>query len=124
MESFGRSRPVRPAPAQARGFPRYGGLTLHSKVLSLLFDAKVQTRLPNAALNERVIESIEYIRTKAARSAPFPAVPGWGGSAMGAVAIVAAVVAAPLNASLSVNELKAITETTDGNRRRRRSELS
>lgn len=46
-----------------------------------------------AALNERAIESLEFIRTTMARSAPFTAVPGRGGVAMGLLAIVAAVVA-------------------------------
>lgn len=49
---------------------------------------------PHVALNERAIESLEFIRTTMARSAPFTAVPGRGGIAMGAVAIVAAVSAA------------------------------
>ena len=46
-----------------------------------------------ATLNERAIESLEFIRTTMARSAPFTAVPGRGGMAMGAVGIVAAVAA-------------------------------
>ena len=45
------------------------------------------------ALNERAIESLEFIRTTMARSAPFTAVPGRGGIAMGLLAVVAAVVA-------------------------------
>ncbi len=49
---------------------------------------------PHVALNERAIESLEFIRTTMARSAPFTAVPGRGGIAMGAVAIVAALSAA------------------------------
>jgi hypothetical protein len=84
----------------------------------------VQARLPNVALNELAIVPREYIRTMAARSAPLTAVPGCGGIAIEAVAIVAALAAASLNASLSFNEVNAIAETTDGNRRRRRSELS
>ena len=43
-----------------------------------------------ASLNERAIESLEFIRTTMARSAPFTAVPGRGGIAMGTVALVAA----------------------------------
>jgi hypothetical protein len=46
----------------------------------------------NVTLNERAIESLEFIRTTMARSAPFTAVPGRGGIAMGVVAAVAAVV--------------------------------
>jgi len=45
------------------------------------------------ALNERAIESLEFIRTTMARSAPFTAVPGRGGIAMGFLAVVAAFVA-------------------------------
>ena len=44
-------------------------------------------------LNERAIESLEFIRTTMARSAPFTAVPGRGGMAMGAIGVAAAVVA-------------------------------
>jgi len=49
---------------------------------------------PGVSLNERAIESLEFIRTTMARSAPFTAVPGRGGMAMGAVAIVAAALGA------------------------------
>ena len=49
---------------------------------------------PGVTLNERAIESLEFIRTTMARSAPFTAVPGRGGMAMGAVAIVAAILGA------------------------------
>ena len=45
---------------------------------------------PGVALNERAIESLEFIRTTMARSAPFTAVSGRGGIAMGVVALVAA----------------------------------
>ena len=45
------------------------------------------------ALNERAIESLEFIRTTMARSAPFTAVSGAGGIAMGVLALVAAVLA-------------------------------
>jgi len=45
------------------------------------------------ALNERAMESLEFIRTTMARSAPFTAVSGSGGIAMGIMAMVAAVVA-------------------------------
>jgi hypothetical protein len=46
-----------------------------------------------AALNERAIESLEFIRTTMARSAPFTAVSGLGGIVMGILALVAAAVA-------------------------------
>ena len=49
---------------------------------------------PGVTLNERAIESLEFIRTTIARSAPFTAVPGLGGVAMGVVALAAAAVAA------------------------------
>ena len=42
------------------------------------------------ALNERAIESLEFIRTTMARRAPFTAVSGAGGIAMGVLALVAA----------------------------------
>jgi len=45
------------------------------------------------ALNERAIESLEFIRTTMARSAPFTAVPGRGGIAMGLLAVTAAFIA-------------------------------
>ena len=45
------------------------------------------------ALNERAMESLEFIRTTMARSAPFTAVSGRGGIAMGVLALVAAAVA-------------------------------
>ena len=48
---------------------------------------------PNVGLNERAIESLEFIRTTMARSAPFTAVPGAGGMAMGAIGLAAAVLA-------------------------------
>jgi hypothetical protein len=48
---------------------------------------------PDVTLNERAIESLEFIRTTMARSAPFTAVPGRGGMAMGAIGLVAAAVA-------------------------------
>ena len=42
------------------------------------------------ALNERAMESLEFIRTTMARSAPFTAVSGRGGIAMGLLALIAA----------------------------------
>ena len=45
------------------------------------------------ALNERAIESLEFIRTTMARSAPFTAVSGAGGIAMGVLALVTAAIA-------------------------------
>jgi hypothetical protein len=44
------------------------------------------------ALNERALESLEFIRTTMARSAPFTAVPGRGGMAMGGVGLAAAAI--------------------------------
>jgi len=44
-------------------------------------------------LDERALESLEFIRTTMARSATFTAVPGRGGLAMGVIGIVAATVA-------------------------------
>lgn len=49
---------------------------------------------PGVTLNERAIESLEFIRTTMARSAPFTAVPGRGGMRMGAIAIAAAAIGA------------------------------
>jgi hypothetical protein len=46
---------------------------------------------PGTALNERAMESLEFIRTTMARSAPFTAVPGRGGIAMGSIAVIAAI---------------------------------
>jgi hypothetical protein len=48
-------------------------------------------RSTGVALNERAMESLEFIRTTMARSAPFTAVSGAGGIAMGLLAIVAAI---------------------------------
>jgi hypothetical protein len=50
-------------------------------------------RSAGVALNERAMESLEFIRTTMARSAPFTAVSGRGGIAMGVLAIVAAALA-------------------------------
>jgi len=50
-------------------------------------------RSAGVALNERAMESLEFIRTTMARSAPFTAVSGMGGIAMGLLAIVAAALA-------------------------------
>jgi hypothetical protein len=55
--------------------------------------SNVPTNRTGAALNERAIESLEFIRTTMARSAPFTAVSGAGGIAMGILALVAAVIA-------------------------------
>jgi len=60
----------------------------------------VPTNRTGVALNERAIESLEFIRTTMARSAPFTAVSGAGGMAMGVLALVAA----PLARSSSSNE--------------------
>jgi hypothetical protein len=48
-----------------------------------------------ASLDQQAAESIAFIRHTMARSAAFTAVPGWGGVAMGAVGLLAAVVALP-----------------------------
>ena len=48
---------------------------------------------PGVTLNERAIESLEFIRTTIARSAPFTAVPGRGGMVMGLIGLLAAVAA-------------------------------
>ena len=53
----------------------------------------VPTNRTGVALNERAIESLEFIRTTMARSAPFTAVSGAGGMAMGVLALVAAALA-------------------------------
>jgi len=45
-------------------------------------------------LDERAAESLEFIRTTLARSATFTAVPGYGGMAMGVIAIAAAALGA------------------------------
>jgi len=50
-------------------------------------------RSAGVALNERAMESLEFIRTTMARSAPFTAVSGRAGIAMGLLAIAAAIVA-------------------------------
>ena len=60
----------------------------------------VPTNRTGVALNERAIESLEFIRTTMARSAPFTAVSGAGGIAMGVLALVAAA----LGRSSSSNE--------------------
>jgi len=53
----------------------------------------VPTNRTGVALNERAIESLEFIRTTMARSAPFTAVSGAGGIAMGILALAAAAIA-------------------------------
>jgi hypothetical protein len=55
--------------------------------------SNVPTNRTGVALNERAIESLEFIRTTMARSAPFTAVSGAGGMAMGVLALVAAALA-------------------------------
>ena len=55
--------------------------------------SNVPTNRTGVALNERAIESLEFIRTTMARSAPFTAVSGAGGMAMGVLALVAAAIA-------------------------------
>jgi hypothetical protein len=52
-----------------------------------------ENRSAGVALNERAMESLEFIRTTMARSAPFTAVSGRAGIAMGLLAIAAALIA-------------------------------
>jgi hypothetical protein len=52
-----------------------------------------EPRSAGVALNERAMESLEFIRTTMARSAPFTAVSGRAGIVMGLLAIAAALVA-------------------------------
>jgi hypothetical protein len=49
--------------------------------------------MPWTAMHERAAESIEFIRETMVRSASFTAVPGQGGVAMGAIGVIAAVMA-------------------------------
>jgi len=54
---------------------------------------------PPVSLHERAADNMAFVRGMMERSAHFTAVPGWGGVAMGASAIIAAIVA-----SLQTNE--------------------
>ena len=47
-----------------------------------------------AALSDRAIENLSFIRSTMERATEFTAVPGWGGMAMGLSAVVAAILAA------------------------------
>jgi hypothetical protein len=49
--------------------------------------------MPWTAMHERAAESIEFIRETMVRSASFTAVPGQGGVVMGAIGVIAAVIA-------------------------------
>ena len=51
------------------------------------------------ALSDRATESLDFIRSTMARSAPFTAVPGRGGVAMGAVGLLAAGIASAQSAA-------------------------
>jgi hypothetical protein len=48
---------------------------------------------PTVAIHDHAIENLRYIRQAMERAGPFTGVPGWGGLAMGAVALVTAVIA-------------------------------
>lgn len=54
---------------------------------------------PAARLDERAFENLRYIRETMESSRAFTAIPGWGGVAAGATAIVAAVLAARSSSS-------------------------
>lgn len=56
-------------------------------------------RLP-APIHAHALDNIRYIRDTMAQSGQFTAVPGWGGVAMGATAIAAAIVSGPPDQSL------------------------
>ncbi|HEU5050996.1 MAG TPA: hypothetical protein VFU00_11760 [Gemmatimonadales bacterium] len=57
-------------------------------------EASGAARSHTPALGDRAIENLSFIRSTIERAAPFTAVPGWGGVAMGVSALVAAPIAA------------------------------